>query len=151
MRSRRSLIYAVATRATPRPLRFSADIAEAQGKVPQAVELLRRVIQQDPGDPEGYLRFAALANENGSFSTGITMLDVGLGALPGSAPLYMVRGVLYSQLADYERAVADFARANELDPQLAAVDSAKGVMQTQQKNSGNAKAAARLAIAICSL
>ncbi len=126
-------------------LTLSADIAEAQGKVPQAVELLRRVIQQDPADPEGYLRFAALANENGSFSTGITMLDVGLGALPGSAPLYLARGALYSQLADYERAVADFARANELDPQLAAVDSAKGVMQTQQKNSGDALATFRQA------
>ena len=84
------------------------------------------MIQQDPADPEGYLRFAALANETGSFSTGITMLDVGLGALPGSAPLYLARGALYSQLAYYERAVADFARANELDPQLAVVDSAKG-------------------------
>ncbi len=126
-------------------LTLSADVADAQGKVPHAVKLLRTVIQQDPGNPEGYLRFAALANETGSFLTGITMLNAGIGKLPGVATLYLARGSLYSQLADYDRAVSDFARANELNPQLAVVDSARGVMQTQQKNPGDALATFRLA------
>jgi tetratricopeptide (TPR) repeat protein len=126
-------------------LSLGADISQAQGNIGEAVELLRRAMQQYPDNVDNYLRFAALANDGASFQTGIAVLDLGIATLPRSAQLHLARGVLYSQLADYDKAVADFARANELNPGLAIVDAAKGVMESQQKKNGAALGTFRLA------
>ncbi len=126
-------------------LSLGADISLAQGDISGAVELLRRAMQQYPDNVDNYLRFAAMANDGASFRTGIAVLDLGIGKLPGSAALHLARGVLYSQLTDYDKAVADFARANELNPRLAVVDAAKGVMESQQKKNGAALETFRVA------
>jgi tetratricopeptide (TPR) repeat protein len=124
---------------------LGADISLAQGDIKGAVELLRRAMQQYPDNVDNYLQFTAMANDGASFRTGIAVLDLGIARLPGSAALHLARGVLYSQLADYDKAVADFARANELNPRLAVVDAAKGVMESQQKKNGAALETFRLA------
>ena len=46
-----------------------------------------------------------------SFQTGIDMVNTGLNLQPKAAELYLARGVLYVQLADYEKAQADFEKA----------------------------------------
>ena len=62
------------------------------------------------------------------------MLSDGLGLQPSAAPLYVARGVLYVQLADYERAEADFAKASELDPSQALSDAAQGLAAAQEND-----------------
>ena len=44
------------------------------------------------------------------------MIDAGLKLQPAAAQLYVARGVLYVQLAEYDKAEADFERAEQLDP-----------------------------------
>jgi tetratricopeptide (TPR) repeat protein len=61
------------------------------------------------------------------------MIDTGLSVQPKAAPLYMARGVLYVQLADFDHAEADFETANELDPHLGLSETAQG-MVAQEKN-----------------
>ncbi len=43
------------------------------------------------------------------------MLNVGLQQMPRNSSLYISRGLLYAQLADYEKAEADFRTAESLD------------------------------------
>jgi len=45
-----------------------------------------------------------------SFHTGIEMINAGLALQPTSAPLYVTRGILYVQLAEYDQAEADFEK-----------------------------------------
>ena len=113
-------------------LGLAVDTAQASGQTPSAIALLQGAIRRAPDDRENYLRFASVANDNASFRAGITMLDLGLSRLPRAASLYLARGVLYSQLADYDRAIRDFAQANSLDPQLGLVSAARGVLESQQ-------------------
>ena len=43
------------------------------------------------------------------------MINAGLQRIPGDSSLYLSRGLLYAQLADYEKAEADFKTAERLD------------------------------------
>jgi len=46
--------------------------------------------------------------------------------------LYMARGILYVQIADYDHAEADFESANKLDPRLAVSEAARGMLAEQK-------------------
>ena len=70
----------------------------------------------DPGSVDLYIDFAGLAFDHQSFASGIEMMTSGLRAHPDAAPLYLERGILYVQLAEYENAEADFEKASQLDP-----------------------------------
>ena len=104
------------------------------GDTPQAVSALRRAILLEPRNVDLYLDFANIAFAHQSFQVGIEVLSDGLGLQPSAAPLYVARGVLYVQLADYERAEADFARASELDPKQALSDAAQGLAAAQEND-----------------
>ena len=114
-------------------LDLEADLLQQQGKIPAAVEVLREDLSQHPDDVEGYLRFAALANDTGSYQTGVTLLNIGVERLSKVAPLYVARGILYGQLYEYDQAVADFDRAYRLDPSFSMTSAAEGVMLSQRQ------------------
>ena len=81
-----------------------------------------------------YLDFASLSFAHQSFQVGIDMIDAGLTQAPNSGALYLARGVLYVQLADYVKADADFDKAERLDPSRALGSVARGLSQIQQNN-----------------
>jgi tetratricopeptide (TPR) repeat protein len=107
---------------------------EAQGNTPKAVELLRQAIVSDPKDIKYYLDFATLSFNHQSFQVGIDMVNVGIKHLPNAAPLYVARGVLYIQLAQYDKGEADFQTAMRLDPSQASSAVAQGMAQIQSSN-----------------
>lgn len=115
-------------------LGLAASIYESENDTPHAVELLRKAILQSPRDIGNYLDFATLSYAHASYSAGIDMLDAGLTQLPNSAQLYMARGVLYGESGEYDKAVADFQKANALDPKVSATLTAEGIVQSQQHN-----------------
>lgn len=114
-------------------LASAAEAYEAAKNTPQAVKLLRQAIIQEPRNVDLYLEFANVSFAHQSFQVGIDMIDTGLSVQPKAAPLYMARGVLYVQLADFDHAEADFETANELDPHLGLSETAQG-MVAQEKN-----------------
>src|SRR6266704_6997743 len=114
-------------------LALAAEAYEADQDTPQAVKLLRQAIVQEPRNVDLYLQFANLSFKHQSFQVGIDMIDAGLSVQSKAAPLYMARGVLYVQLADFDHAEADFETANELDPHLALSETAQG-MVAQERN-----------------
>ena len=117
-----------------RILRLAAAIHEANNETPQAVELLRSAIIGNPDDPANYVDFATLSFTHGSYSVGVDIVNVGLTRLPNSAALYMARGVLYGQNGDFEKAMADFEHAHQLDPTSSMAASAEGIAQSQRHN-----------------
>jgi len=114
------------------PLELGSQLAEESGRTPEAVQLLRAAILQQPTNTENYLRFAQLSFTHNSYQVGIDMLNAGLTQLPNAARLYLARGVLEVQLSQFNKAIADFEKAHRLEPQLSVAMDAIGIMQSQQ-------------------
>src|SRR5262249_51843027 len=62
------------------------------------------------------------------------IVSEGIAQVPGAANLYLARGVLYVQLADYEKAEADFERAHELDPNQSLSVAAQSMVAVQSND-----------------
>ena len=116
-----------------RTLQLAASAYEASGDTPQAVHLLRQAIVSDPRNIDLYLDFANISMDHQSFHVGISMINSGLTLQPNAPQLYVARGVLYVQLAQYEQAEADFDKADTLDPRRSIGSAALG-LEAVQKN-----------------
>jgi tetratricopeptide (TPR) repeat protein len=99
----------------PDALRLASDAYEATGDTPKAVALLRQAIVLNPNEPGYYVAFTALCLNHESFKVGVDMLDIGIRHVPESSSLYIARGLLYAQVAEYDKAEADFRVAEKLD------------------------------------
>ncbi len=113
-------------------MRLAAAVYEANKDTPNAVKILRDAIVKDPQQTALYVDFAELAMDHQSFQTGVEMIDAGLKLQPGAAQLYVARGVLFVQLADYEKAENDFEKAEQLDPAQAMSAAAQGMLAEEQ-------------------
>jgi tetratricopeptide (TPR) repeat protein len=118
----------------PDVLDLASAAYEDQGETPKAVELLHRAIVSNLKKTKYYLDFATLSFNHQSFQVGIDMVNVGLKQSPDAAPLYVARGILYIQLAQYDQGEADFQTAIRLDPSQSSAAVAQGMAQIQQSN-----------------
>jgi tetratricopeptide (TPR) repeat protein len=118
----------------PNALMLASTVYEASGDTPRAVSELRQAITASPGNVELYLQFSDLSLAHRSFQAGIAMLDAGLVQLPNAASLYIARGILYVQVADYDKAQADFDTANRLEPDQAINSGVEGLVQIQKND-----------------
>jgi tetratricopeptide (TPR) repeat protein len=96
-------------------LSLASEAFEAVGNTPKAVSLLRQAIVLSPANANYYIAFAAICLDHESFQVGIDMIDAGLQRISDDPSLYISRGLLYAQLAQYEEAEADFNTAEHLD------------------------------------
>ena len=115
-------------------LELASTAYEDAGDTPQAVSKLRQAILLEPRNINLYLDFANLSLDHQSFQVGINVISDGIGLEPKAAPLYLARGVLYVQLADYEKAEADFEKAHDLDPSQSLSAAAQGLAAVQQND-----------------
>ncbi len=122
------------TRPDAETLGLASAAYEEAGDTPRAVDALRQAILLDPKNINLYLDFANIAFAHQSFQAGIDVINDGIGLQPGAAPLYLARGVLYVQLANYDKAEADFEKANELDPRQALSAAAQGLAAAQSND-----------------
>lgn len=99
----------------PDILSLASETYEAAGDTPKSVSLLRRAIVLSPTSANYYVAFASLCLDHESFQVGIDMLNAGLAHIPNDPSLYISRGLLYAQLAQYDKAEADFDKAEQLD------------------------------------
>lgn len=124
-------------------LALAAEAYESQKDTPRAVELLHQAIVEDPQNVDLYVQFADIALVHQSFQVGIDMVDAGLKLQPQAAALYLARGVLYVQLADYDHAETDFEKADKLNPHLGASGVARGMLEEQKDDLDKALALVR--------
>ena len=125
---------------------LSAEIHESKDDTVHAVELLRLALLVKPKDLEAYLQFATLSYDHGSPQVGIDILNYGLTQLPNEPRLYLVRGVLLTQLGEFTRAADDFEAASRIDPKLHFLGVAKGLVESQQHNPAQALATFRASV-----
>ena len=116
-------------------MRLASAIYEANKDTPNAVKTLRDAIVKDPSQTALYIDFAELAMDHQSFWTGVEMMNAGLKLQPEAAQLYLARGVLYVQIADYEKAESDFQKAEQLDPSHGMSAAAQGMLAEEQNQS----------------
>ena len=99
----------------PDLLSLASEAYEAVGNTPKAVSLLRQAIVLSAANASYYNAFARLCLDHESFQVGIDMINTGLQRISGDPSLYISRGLLYAQLAQYDSAEADFNTAEQLD------------------------------------
>ena len=128
-------------------LDLAASAYEAYGNTPEAVRLLRQAIVADPHNTNLYLDFANVSLDHQSFQVGVDMINAGLEAEPKAAALYVARGVLYVQLAQYDSAEADFEKADALDPRQSLGSAAEGLAAVQKNDPDRALAAVQSKLA----
>ncbi|MFL6303871.1 MAG: tetratricopeptide repeat protein, partial [Candidatus Sulfotelmatobacter sp.] len=124
--------------ADPPTLELASVAYEDAHDTEIAVDALRQAILLDPHNVNLYVDFAALSSTHQSFQVGINVVNDGIALEPKAAPLYFARGVLYVQLADYEKAQADFETAYDLDPSQSLSIAAQGLAEVQQNDLGHA-------------
>jgi tetratricopeptide (TPR) repeat protein len=115
-------------------LELAATAYEDNKETPRAVSTVRQGILLDPSNVNLYLDFANLCYAHDSFQVGIDVVSDGIGLQPKAAALYFARGVLYVQLAEYEKGQADFEKAYELDPSQSLSSAAQGLAAAQQND-----------------
>ena len=104
-----------ASQPDPDVLSLASEAYEATGDTPKAVSLLRQAIVLDPANASYYSAFAALCLNHESYQVGVDMLNIGLKHVSNDPSLYISRGLLYAQLAQYDLAEEDFKAAERLD------------------------------------
>lgn len=132
--------------ADPDVLILAADIVESMGDTARAVALLRKALVADPKRVDAYLQFATLSYDHASPQVGVDMINFGLTQLPAEPRLYLVRGILLTQLGEFTRAADDFEKASQLDPRLKFLGEAEGLVASQQHHSAQALAQFRAAV-----
>lgn len=117
-------------------MELAAAVYEANKDTPNAVKILHEAIVKDPRNVALYVDFADIAMAHQSFQAGIDMMNAGLNLQPEAAELYLARGVLYVQMADYDKAQKDFERAEQLDPRQGLSAAAQGLAE-EEKDQGD--------------
>jgi tetratricopeptide (TPR) repeat protein len=115
-------------------LELASAAYEDAHQTEKAVSTLREAILTDPQNVNLYVDFAVLSAAHQSFQFGIDVVNDGIHLLPKAAPLYFARGVLFVQLAEYEKAQADFDTAYELDPSQSLSVAAQGLSAVQRND-----------------
>lgn len=119
-------------------LQLASRAYEETGDTPHAVSTLRQALLLDPRNVSLYLDFATICFAHESFQVGIDVITEGLLLQPDSDDLYVARGVLYVQLAQYDKAEADFEKAYALNPHQSLSVAAQGLAAVQANDLDNA-------------
>jgi len=112
-------------------LELASRAYEDAGDTPHAVSTLRQALLLEPRRTSLYLDFATICFSHESFQVGIDVITEGLSLQPNADDLYVARGVLYVQLAQYEKAEADFEKAYALNPNQSLSVAAQGLTAVQ--------------------
>jgi len=128
-------------------LELASSAYEAAENTPEAVRLLRQAILSDPHNVDLYLDFANVSIDHQSYQVGVDMINTGLQAEPKAAPLYLARGILYVQLGQFDKAEADFAQADSIDPGHTIGSAAEGLAAVQKNDPDRALATVRAKLA----
>jgi tetratricopeptide (TPR) repeat protein len=127
----------------PDILSLASQAYEKTKRTPEAVKLLRQAIVLSPSTPGYYAAFASLCLEHDSFQVGIDMMNAGLKYIPNDPSLYLSRGLLYVELAQFDKAEADFTRVEKLSSFEALGSYALDLTEVQKNDPAQALAKVR--------
>jgi tetratricopeptide (TPR) repeat protein len=105
-----------AGRGTGELLNLVARAHLEAGRVVEAYDALREATRLDPSAEENYFDLASICLEHENYDLGLEIVDIGLGALPGSVGLRLQRAVLLAEKGMLPAAEAEFEVARALAP-----------------------------------
>jgi tetratricopeptide (TPR) repeat protein len=111
-----------------------AEAYESVSDEGNARKALERAIAISPDVPRYYLDLAYICLEQRQFERGLEIVNAGLKDVPNAASLYVARGLLLCELAQYEKGLTDFATAERLDPNVELSSEARGLTELQRNN-----------------
>jgi len=115
--------------------------AYAQADRPDdALHTLENAIQISPTDESNYLDLAILCLEHNQENRSVVAATAGISKIPKAATLYLIRGVAYAQLADYDHAEKDFTVAAQIDPNQSHSTIAMSMLYSDQNQLDKEKA-----------
>ena len=132
----------------PDILSLASQAYEATKDTPSAVALLRQAIVLSPTTPDYYAEFAVLCLEHDSFQVGVDMMNAGLRFIPDDPSLYLSRGLLYIELADFDKAETDFRRVEQLSSFQSLGSYALDMTEVQRNNPARAMGKVRSQLTI---
>jgi tetratricopeptide (TPR) repeat protein len=124
-------------------LSLASQAYEATKNTPRAVALLRQAIVLSPTTSSYYTAFTVLCLDHDSFQVGVDMINVGLKYIPEDPSLYLSRGLLYVELAQFDKAEADFSRVEKLASFQSLGSYALDLAEVQRNNPDRALAKVR--------
>ncbi len=128
-------------------LQLASRAYEDSGETPEAVNTLRQAILLEPRNTSLYLDFANISFAHQSFQVGVDVITEGLSLQPNADELYVARGVLFVQLAKYDKAEIDFERAYQLNPNQSLSTAAQGLAAVQANDLDHALASVQSKLA----
>jgi tetratricopeptide (TPR) repeat protein len=81
-----------------------------------AFRTLENAIELRPLEQSNYLDLAILCLEHNQENRSVVAATAGIARIANASSLYLIRGVAYSQLAEYDKAESDFTTAARLEP-----------------------------------
>jgi tetratricopeptide (TPR) repeat protein len=124
-------------------LNLRASAESASGNLDAAYADLKRAAEMNPQEERNYLDLALLCLDHNHEQLAVDVTTVGIAHLPKDAVLYAVRGIAYAQLAKYDTAQDDFARATDLDPGGPLNEAARSVLYVEMDQPEKAKQSLR--------
>jgi len=97
-------------------LNLLASAYTRTNKPDDAYRILENAVEISPKDESNYLDLAILCLEHNQEGRAVTAATAGIARLPRAASLYLIRGVAYAQLAQYDKSESDFTTAAGLEP-----------------------------------
>jgi tetratricopeptide (TPR) repeat protein len=93
---------------------------------------LRLAASLDPKNEDNYVDLCSLTLDLDNYDLGIQIANLGITHIPGSARLYVQRGVLRAMKGQFDEAREDFAHAAKLSPNDASPRVSEGVLAMQR-------------------
>lgn len=93
-----------------------AELEEAAGNLDAAIMALRKAIQTDPGNEEGYIELSEFCVRYRNPELALEILDLGMKRMPSSYRLLVQKGITLGQGQRYELAREAFSDAIRLQP-----------------------------------
>jgi len=91
--------------------------AYAQASMPDdAFRVLERAIAVDEKNESNYLDLAVLCLDHNQENCAVSAATAGIAQIPQAASLFLIRGVAYAQLDQYDKAESDFETAARIEP-----------------------------------
>jgi len=98
----------------------------------EAFNALRLATGLDPKNEDSYVDLCSLTLNTDDYDLGIEIANLGLSHVPGSARLYLQRGVLHAMKGQFDEAQQDFATAGKIAPRDASPRVSEGVLAMQR-------------------
>ena len=113
----RVLARRLATGTPSRPLLARlAELEESAGDLDAAIGALRKAIQVEPGNEEGYIELSEFCVRYRNPELALEILDLGMSRIPSSYRLLVQKGITLAQGQRYEAARKAFSDAMGLQP-----------------------------------